>query len=101
MSTQIHPTAYIEDGAALGDGVVVGPFCHIGPHARIGANSVLMTHSVVTGHTELGEGCVLHPHAVLGGVPQVIGFESTPDSRLVVGENCVFREYATAHETGM
>ncbi len=97
LAMDIHPSACVEDGAELGDGVRVGPFCHVGPNARIGAGSVLMSHSVVTGHTELGEKCVLHPHAVLGGVPQVIGFDSTPESRLVVGNNCVFREYATAH----
>lgn len=97
MTTFIHPTAYVEDGAVLGDGVQVGPFCHVGPHVKLGDNTVLKSHAVVSGHTELGDGCVLHPHAVLGGLPQVIGFEETPDSRLVVGKNCVFREYATAH----
>ena len=97
MTAKIHPTAYVEDGAELAADVSIGPFCHVGPHVRIGAGSVLMSHSVVTGHTTIGENCTLHPHAVLGGLPQVLGFEATPDSSLVVGNNCVFREYATAH----
>ncbi len=97
MTAQIHPTALVEDGATIGHGVEIGPFCHVGANAIIGDNSVLMSHTVVAGHTRLGSGCKLHPHAVLGGVPQVIGFEATPDSRLEIGDNCVFREYATAH----
>ena len=97
MSAHIHSTAYVEDGAILGDGVQIGPFCHVGPHVTLGSGVVLKSHSVVTGHTEVGAGCILHPHAVIGGLPQVIGFEETPESRLIVGSNCVFREYATAH----
>ena len=97
MPVEIHPTAYVETGAELGEGARVGPFCHVGPHAVIGAGSELRSHAVVIGHTTLGENCVLHPHAVVGGPPQVIGFQETPDSSLQVGNNCTFREYATAH----
>ena len=97
MTTQIHPTAYVEAGAELGVGVEVGPFCHVGANAQLGDGTRLMSHAVVTGHTETGANCVLHPHAVLGGVPQVLGFEATEESRLRIGNNCVFREYATAH----
>lgn len=97
MTATIHPTAIVEDGASVGADVTIGPFCHVGPNVSIGAGSVLMSHSVVMGHTTIGKSCTLHPHAVLGGPPQVIGFESTPDSRLLVGDNCVFREHATAH----
>lgn len=100
MTVQIHPTAFVEDGSVIGDEVVIGPFCHVGAHAVIGAGTVLMSHSVITGHTTVGEKCTLHAHAVLGGLPQTIGFEASPESRLVIGNNCVFREYATAH-TGM
>ncbi|HPE49687.1 MAG TPA: acyl-ACP--UDP-N-acetylglucosamine O-acyltransferase, partial [Hyphomonas sp.] len=100
MSTQIHPTALVEDGAQLGMGVTIGPFCHVGPNARLGDGCILRSHAVVTGHTTLGRNCVLFPHAVLGSSPQVIGFVETPESRLEVGDGCTFREYATAH-TGM
>ena len=97
MTTRIHPTAYVEPGAALGTDVDIGPFCHVGPNAKIGDRTRLMSHAVVSGYTELGQNCVLHPHSVLGGVPQVLGFEATAESRLRVGANCVFREYTTAH----
>lgn len=100
MKTLIHPCAVVEDGAVLHEGVSIGPFCHVGPRAVLGAGTRLISHASVIGSTTLGAGCTLHPHAVLGGAPQVIGLEDTPDSRLEIGEGCVFREYATAH-TGL
>ncbi|MDP5348882.1 MAG: acyl-[acyl-carrier-protein]--UDP-N-acetylglucosamine O-acyltransferase, partial [Paracoccaceae bacterium] len=29
MSSRIHPSAIIEDGAQIGADVAIGPFCHI------------------------------------------------------------------------
>lgn len=97
MSVEVHPTAFVEEGALLHDGVRIGAFCYVGPQAQIGANTELMHHSSVSGNTTLGENCRLHPHSVLGGGPQVIGMQQTSESRLEVGSGCVFREYATAH----
>lgn len=97
MSTNIHPTALVEDGARLGENVTIGPFCHVGPHAVLGDGCQLKSHSVVEGRTTLGRNCTLFPHAVLGSAPQVIGFQDAPESRLEIGDGCVFREYATAH----
>ena len=97
MPVEIHPTAYVESGADLGEGVRIGPFCHVGPRAVLGKETELRSHAVVTGHTTLGDNCVVHPHAVIGGPPQVIGFQETFESRLVVGNNCTFREFTTAH----
>ncbi|MFN7055515.1 acyl-ACP--UDP-N-acetylglucosamine O-acyltransferase [Hyphomonas sp.] len=97
MSVQIHPTAFVEEGAILHPGVRIGPFCHVGPNVELGAGTELMSHAVVTGHTTLGENCTLYPHAVLGSDPQVIGVRAPPDSRLEIGAGSVFREFATAH----
>jgi UDP-N-acetylglucosamine acyltransferase len=97
MSSSIHPSAVVEPGARLGSGVSIGPFCHVGPNAEIGDDCELVSHASVIGHTRIGKSCTLHPHAVLGGLPQVIGFKADPASRLEIGDNCVFREYATAH----
>lgn len=100
MSVEVHPSSVVEKGAVLHDGVKIGPFCHVGRFAEIGAGTELISHASVLGATRLGQNCVLYPHAALGCGPQVIGMRETPDSRLEVGDGCVFREYATAH-TGM
>ena len=98
MATCVHPSSVIENGAVLHDGVTIGPFCHIGASAEIGEGSLLMSYASVIGNTRVGRNCTLHPHAVLGGLPQVIGLAAHPDSRLEIDDGCVFREYATAHE---
>lgn len=100
MSVEIHPSSIVEKGAVLHAGVRIGPFCHVGAQAELGPGTELISHASVIGNTKLGENCILYPHAVLGAGPQVIGMRETPDSRLEVGNGCVFREYATAH-TGM
>ena len=97
MATCVHPSSVIENGAVLHDGVTIGPFCHIGASAEIGEGSLLMSYASVIGNTRVGRNCTLHPHAVLGGLPQVIGLAAHPDSRLEIDDGCVFREYATAH----
>jgi UDP-N-acetylglucosamine acyltransferase len=97
MATFVHPSSVIENGAVLHDGVTIGPFCHIGANAVVGEGTQLISHASVIGNTRIGRNCTLHPHAVLGGLPQVIGLAAHPDSRLEIDDGCVFREYATAH----
>lgn len=97
MTISVHPTSVIEEGAVLHEDVTIGPFCHVGPNAVVGQGTRLISHASVIGNTTLGKNCTLHPHAVLGGWPQVIGMTGNPDSRLEVGDGCEFREYATAH----
>lgn len=97
MTITIHPTSVVEPGARLDEGVTIGPFCYVGASAELGAGTRLISHATVLGNTRLGKNCTLHPHAALGDVPQVIGMKEQPDSRLEIGDNCEFREYATAH----
>ncbi|MEX1250133.1 MAG: acyl-ACP--UDP-N-acetylglucosamine O-acyltransferase [Hyphomonas sp.] len=97
MSTTVHPTSVIEAGAALHDGVYVGPFCHVGANVELGAGTRLISHASVRGTTKLGSDCVLRPYAAIGGVPQVLGAEESPDSRLEIGDKCVFHENSTVH----
>ena len=94
MSIDIHPTAFVAEGAQIGDGVVIGPFCVIGDKARIGRGTRLASHVVVQGSTELGEDNEVHAFAVLGGPPQHTAYKGE-DTRLVIGDRNVIREHAT------
>lgn len=91
---QVHPAAIVEPGAELGPGVVVGPWCHVGPRVRLGAGVVLVSHVVVDGLTEIGEGTKVWPFACLGARPQDLKFAGE-DTRLVIGRNNMIREYVT------
>lgn len=90
----IHPLALVEPGAVLGDDVVVGPFCHVHAGARIGARTRLLSHVVVGNCTTLGVDNVVHPGAVLGGVPQDKTYHGEATT-LTIGDGNVLRECVT------
>jgi UDP-N-acetylglucosamine acyltransferase len=95
-SVSIHPTAIVEDGAMIGENVSVGPFSHIGRSVKIGANSKIMSHVVIEGVTDIGEGATIFHHAIIGAPPQNTKHTGGP-TRLVVGKNCLIREGVTMH----
>jgi UDP-N-acetylglucosamine acyltransferase len=99
MAQNIHPTACIAPDVALGDNVTVGPFAVIESGAEIGANCQVGAHGVVHGHVKMGAGNILHPHAVLGGLPQDTSFKAETVSWLIIGDDNVFREGFTAHRS--
>src|SRR6266540_1037290 len=78
----IHPTALVEPGAQ------VDPTCEIGPYAVVGP------HAIVTGHTTLGEGNRVFPHAVIDEIPQDLKYRGEPTA-LVIGDKNTFRESVT------
>lgn len=93
-SAQIHPSAIIEDGAAIGADVKIGPFCLIGPDARIGAGTELKSHVVVQGDTVMGAGNTVFPFAVIGEIPQDLKFGGEK-TKLIVGDRNRIREGVT------
>ena len=92
----VHPTAIVADGAVLGEGVVIGPFCMVGKDVVLKERVRLLSNVVVEGPTVIGADCTIHPFAVLGGPPQVLGFGDEP-TRLEIGERNMIREYVTMH----
>jgi UDP-N-acetylglucosamine acyltransferase len=93
---EIHPTAIVEEGAALGAGVRIGPWCRVSANARLGEGVDLKSHVVIEGRTEIGARTRIHSFAVLGGPPQHLGYKGE-DTRLRIGSDCVIREHATAN----
>lgn len=90
----IHPTAIIHPTADLDDGVSVGPYSIIGPDVQIGRDTRIGSHVLVDRDTTIGSECVLHKGAVLGTDPQDLKY-SGEETRLIVGDRTVIREYAT------
>lgn len=93
---KIHPTAVIHDGATLGADVEVGPFSIVGPDAKLGDGVRLLSHVVIDGLTEVGEACVVHPFAYLGGPPQHMGHKGELTG-LIIGARNTIREHVTMH----
>jgi UDP-N-acetylglucosamine acyltransferase len=92
--TSIHSTAIVHKNAELGEGVEIGPYCTVGPDVVLGDNVRLISHVSVDGVTRLGEACVLHPFARLGGEPQHLGHKGEK-TRLEVGPRNLIREAVT------
>ena len=92
----IHPTAIVSDGAKLGEGVEIGPYCMVGPKVTLGDRTRLVSHVVIDGNTEIGEACVVHPFAFLGGPPQHLAHKGE-ETRLIVGDRNQIREHVTMH----
>jgi UDP-N-acetylglucosamine acyltransferase len=94
--SKVHATALVSDGARLGADVEIGPYCIVGPQAVIADGVRLLSHVVIEGVTEIGEGTVVHPFACLGSPPQHLGHKGE-STRLVVGRNNQIREHVTMH----
>ena len=92
----IHPSAIVELEAELGDNVTIGPFAYIDRETKIGEGSVIGPHAVVYRYTTIGPGCKVHGGAVLGDVPQDIGFGGGWTG-VQIGANCIIREGVTIH----
>jgi len=74
----IHPTALVEPGALIGANVELGPYV------------------VIFGNVTLGPNCRIHAGAVIGDLPQDLGFQPA-DTFVRIGADCVIREHVTVH----
>jgi len=96
MTVTISPLAHVDPRAELGCNVVVGPFCLVGRQAIIGDDCVLHSHVAVVGNTVIGQRNRFFPNTVIGGEPQDAGCRGS-DTRLLIGDDNVFREGVTVH----
>ncbi len=93
---EIHPSAVVHPDAVIGDGTVIGPHAVIGQHVRLGRNCRVGASAVVEGPSEFGDGNEIFPLASVGLIPQDLKFRGEP-TKLVVGDQNIFREFVTIH----
>jgi UDP-N-acetylglucosamine acyltransferase len=93
--TTIHPSACIAAGARLGANVVVGPYAIIEERVVIGDGCRIGAHAVIHSYVRMGRDNVVHPHAVLGGLPQDLSFDPEAETYLELGDGNVVREGVT------
>lgn len=72
----IGDNTVIESGVAIGDNCNIGPNCFIGKDTIISANCTLWANVVIYHHVNIGDGCIIHSGAVIGGD----GFGFAPDN---------------------
>jgi len=91
-----HPTAVVHPEACVGEGSRVGAYSVVGPRVRLGRNCELLSHVVIDGETDVGEGCRFFPFASVGLAPQDLKYKGEP-TRVRIGRENTFRECATVH----
>ncbi len=94
---KIHPSSTISPDIEIADDVEIGPYCLIQGKGKIGKGTCIEGHVTLGsryGIIEIGEGNHFSPGAVIGGPPQDVSYKNEP-TRLVIGNNNVFREFST------
>ncbi len=97
MSSKIHSTAIIEDGAVIGSDCVIGPYCHVGMDAQLGDGNILHSHVSIIGSTRVGAGNEFFPFACIGGRTEDMKFRRGSVAHVEIGDGNVFREYCTVN----
>ncbi|HOA72773.1 MAG TPA: acyl-ACP--UDP-N-acetylglucosamine O-acyltransferase [Phycisphaerae bacterium] len=92
----IHPTAVIDRQAEVDTTVQIGPYVVVEGPVRIGAGTNIRAHAYLSGWTQIGENCEIHPFAVVGHFPQDFHY-SGERSYCRIGNRVVIREGATVH----
>jgi len=96
MSSFIHPTAIVADGAQIGEGCHIGPFCTVGEQVRLAPGVRLDSHIVVDGDTSIGEETHIFPFVSVGLAPQDLKYAGEPTATRIGKRNHI-REFVTIH----
>jgi UDP-N-acetylglucosamine acyltransferase len=94
----IHPTAIVHPKAKLDPTVQVGPYAVIDAGVELGAHCVVGPHVYLTGLTTIGGRNRFHAGCVIGDAPQDLKYQDEP-TRLLIGNDNVFREHVTVHRS--
>ena len=91
---KIDKTAIVHSRAELADDVEIGPFATVGKNVIIKNGSKIGPRVSIEGWTEIGKGCCIFTGAVIGSISQDLKYKGE-ETRLIVGDNNVIREYVT------
>ena len=97
MSNSIHPTALVSDKAQLGSGNDIGAYVVIEDDVVLGDNNILFSGVVLKSGTRIENDNKIHEHAVIGGLPQDLGFDASTPSFVKIGNKNILREFVTIH----
>ncbi|HVB85080.1 MAG TPA: acyl-ACP--UDP-N-acetylglucosamine O-acyltransferase [Candidatus Dormibacteraeota bacterium] len=94
--SEIDPRAIVSPSARLGKCVKVAACAVVGDDVELGDGCVLEPHAVVKGPSKFGRDNHFHSFSIVGGDPQDYTFTGQP-VRLEVGDANEFREFCTVH----
>lgn len=97
MNNTIHPTAIVSEQAQLGENNIIGPHVVIEANVQMGDGNTLMAGALLKTGVKIGNDNTLHEYAVIGGLPQDLGFDPAIASYVAIGNGNTLREYVTVH----
>ena len=89
----IHPTAVVSSDVDIETGVSIGAFAVVEGPGRVGEGTVIESHAMIRPHVYLGKNNHVHPHAVLGGLPQDLGFDAATVTRCLNAQ-CLRKQFS-------
>jgi UDP-N-acetylglucosamine acyltransferase len=92
----IHPTALVDSGADIHATVTIGAYAVIEKGVVIGADTEIGAHTVISGCTTIGQRNRIHSFASIGAPPQDLKYQGE-ETRLVIGDDNLIREYVSIH----
>ncbi len=101
MSNTINPTAIVSEQALLGENNIIGPHVVIEANVKMGNGNTLMTGAMLKNGVKIGDDNTIHEYAVIGGLPQDLGFDPSTASYVTIGNGNTLREYVTVHRASL
>ncbi len=98
--SNIHPTAFIEEGAQIGNNVTVEPYAIIKKNVILDDNVVIKSHVYIDGHTTIGNGTTIWPSASIGTKTQALKYHDE-ETHVKIGKNCEIREFTTINSSAV
>ena len=94
MTSLIHPTSIIHDGAKIHESVQIGPYTIINKDVDIDEGTSIGSHVVIDGLTKIGKNNKIFSHSSIGQQPQDKKYNNEP-TRLEIGDSNTIREFCT------
>jgi UDP-N-acetylglucosamine acyltransferase len=92
----IDPRAQVSPRARLGCSARIEAFAVVGDDVELGEGSLVHSHAVLRGPSRFGRDNVFHSFCSVGGDPQDLSFHGER-TELVVGDANIFHEFATVN----
>lgn len=92
----IHEFAVVSKNAKIHDSVDIGAFAIIEDDVELGPGVKVWPHAYICSGTSIGDGTEVHMGAVVGHIPQDLGFKNKK-TYVKIGKRNVIREYSTIH----
>lgn len=93
----VHPSAIVGQDVVLGPGTTVGPYAVIEDGVVLGRDNRVWAHAYIARGTTMGDRNQVHPGALIGHLPQDVGFKPDTPTFTRVGNDNVFREHCQVH----